>query len=285
MNQKHQLSGFAWFTLSLGISCINDTLTKLLGENIHPWQIVFVRLSFATLPLLPYAITHPIHTRHRSIHLLRGAGFMVASALWNEGLTKHAVTIATAMSFTIPLFTFLLAVFLLKEKITLRLALCTCIGFIGAAIVLHPARQQKFQPHSAVFVASAIIFAFLDLLNKHYSTKESLFAMLFFSNITALCISLPLAISYWNPLTTHQIALGAFLGLGSNLIIYALLKAYRHTPLVALSPLRYIELLISIALSIAVFNEKPVYEFWGSLLIIPAVCCIMYDQQKKSTKP
>ena len=292
MKSKQQQSitytrGVCWFIGSFLISCSNDAIVKLLGETqeapaLNSSLITFFRLFFGVVWLTIYGLYKPslFHTQQRKMHAIRGTIFFAAITLWTYGVSEAPITTATLVSFSIPLFVLLLSPFFLGEKVTKKLLFYALVGFAGVFMILVPQGENPFDAQAIPFLLAALLFALLDMIDKHYATKGHIFPTIFYSTLCALCLAAPFAYLCWISPTWYQLSLLSLLGLGGNAIIYALLKAYRYASLVSLAPIRYLELLFSILASFLLFHEKPSYELWGGLLVIPAVLAIIYEQHR-----
>ena len=63
------------------------------------------------------------------------------------GLTLTTLSQVTALNLSVPIFTTLLAIVFLKEKIRLRRIVALFVGFIGCMIVLRPDISITFHRH------------------------------------------------------------------------------------------------------------------------------------------
>ena len=279
--------GVGWFLLSLVVSCGNDVITKYLRmdmPDLHPLQVTFLRTFFGLVGLSGYLhYAQPkLKTNYLKVHILRGAIFSVASALWTYSLGYENITMATLISFTIPIFVLVISAVWLQERVSLRLVLATLLGFAGIVVTLSPqysAGGLHWNSYAACFVGAAILFACLDVMHKHYIHQDSMFSNMLYTTLATLGFTAPFAYAYWQWLSPTQWGLFFLLGLGGDLIVYCFLKAYKMTTLVSLAPLRYVELFFSMLSSIYCFQEWPPYALWGGLLIVPAVLAIIYEQQ------
>lgn len=279
--------GIYWFLLSLVVSCGNDMITKYLRmdmPSLHSLQITFLRTFFGLVGLSAYlCYAQPkLKTNYLKVHILRGAIFSVASGLWTYGLGNENITMATLISFTIPIFVLMISAIWLREKVSMQLALATFIGFLGIAVTLSPqysARGVYWNSYVACFVGAAILFACLDVMHKYYIHQDSMLRNMLYMMLATLGFTAPFAYAYWQWLSLRQWALFFLLGLGGDLIVYCFLKAYKMTTLVSLAPLRYVELFFSMLGSIYCFQEQLPYRLWGGLLIVPAVLSIIHNQR------
>lgn len=283
-NRWHYLVGTAWFVLSLIVSVTNDAFSKFLSNDLPFVEVVFLRFFFGSLSLIPFMIYYgkkSMYTSRIGLHVVRGVLLFCAIALWVLGLMHAPITVATTVTFTIPMFVLLLAGFFLKERVTIPRWLATVLGFIGIFIVVDPA-GLNFSPLSLTLVFSTLMFATLDVINKKYVVKESMLAMLFYTALVTMLIAAVPTFFVWKTPTLKQMCFFFLLGCGANLILYCLLKAFRYAEASAVAPFRYIELIISAFVGWIFFQEAPTQSlFVGSLIIIPCSLFLVYTETKR----
>ncbi len=275
-----------WFVLSLIASCGNDAIMKYVGTNISPWQVAFFRCLFGTVTLLPVMLYYgkaSFKTQRPLLHVVRGGLLSAAIGLWSHGIQAEPITIATIMSFTVPIFTLMLAPILLKERVTRAMWLVTWVGFAGIVLVLQP-EDWSFHTSSLLFVLATILFAILDIINKKYVTQEPMLCMLFYSTLIATVVmAFPALCVGALPTTRHTLGWLLALGIGSNAILYFLLKAFALANASSLAPFRYLELLISMGVGYVFFQELPsIRSYLGAAVIAPCALFLVYHQGRKT---
>jgi len=284
---KTYLTGISWFLLSLVSSSANDVMSKYLGTRLHSFEVAFFRFFFSSIILLPFIVYYGKNTLKTSrpfVHILRGLLLFFGMTSWTYGLTIAPVTTATVVSFSIPLFTLILAVFFLNENIIWQRWVVTIVGFIGLVITLKP-HAEDFNPEILYFVLAAISFAMLDIINKKFVIKESMISMLFYSAIVTAVVSLPVASQYWLTPSSFELALLFILGSSGSLILFFLLKAFSMVDATATAPYRYLELVISAIAAYLIFNEFPDKStLHGAVIIIPATLFIIYSEKKAMSR-
>lgn len=126
----------------------NFIYMKLASNLISPIQVVFFRVLFGFIPVFVYALylrvlrwQHLQYIKHYFVMSL------LATAIYYYGFVKGSSLllsgVAGAMSGSIPLFSFLLAViFLAEEKITKFNVGGIVIGFLGVVIIARPSGQD-----------------------------------------------------------------------------------------------------------------------------------------------
>lgn len=284
-NKKFYL-GVIWFVLSLVISVSNDVITKYIGIRLHSVEVAFLRFLFSTLTLIPFIIYHgkeSIKSELPLVHLARGTLLFLGISAWTYGLSVAQVTTATVVSFSIPLFVLILAIFFLQEKITWQKWLATAVGFVGILVTID-INNSNFQISNLIFIVAAVMFATIDILNKKFVLKETMLGMLFYSAIVTTLLALPGALYYWQQPSLEELVLFFILGAGANLILYCLLKAFALADATSLSPFRYLELIISSIFAYVIFEELPHNNtFIGAVIIIPATLFVLYSEKRQKT--
>lgn len=284
---RNYVIGVGWFILSLVISVTNDVFQKYLGDNLHAYQIVFMRFFFGCITLLPFMFYFggkSFYTSRIGLHVVRGALLFAGIALWCYGLVIAPITVATTLNFTIPLFILILAIPFLGERVGFSRWAATIVGFLGVIFVLEPTKLD-FNPYTALLLLSAFLFATLDVINKKYVVKETMLAMLFYTALFTMLIGALPAYYHWQPMTSVQLGVLALLGCGANLILYCLLKGFSAVDASALAPFRYIELLFSAACGFLIFGEVPTQgTLIGAAIIIPSTFFVVYYETRKSRR-
>jgi len=125
----------------------NFIYMKLAAQLITPGQIVFYRVLFGFMPILIYAIVTKSlrlsHLRH-SIHFFVMS--LLATTVYYFGFAKGASLLlsglAGALSGSIPLFSFVLAIcFIAEEKAVFLKVVGIIVGFVGVAMIANPSSE------------------------------------------------------------------------------------------------------------------------------------------------
>jgi S-adenosylmethionine uptake transporter len=286
MNKKYLL-GISFFILSLLSSLGNDIIQKYLGSRLHSFEITFFRNSIAALSLVPFILYYgrsSIKTDHIYIQFFRGLLLFLGISAWIFGLKIVKISAATVFGSTVPLFTLILALFFLPEKIIWQRWVATIAGLIGTYIVMNP-HGEDFNYGVLIFIFSSICFASLDIINKKFVTRESIIGMLFYSAFfTAILSSYP-AISQWVMPNMHELGLLFILGISGNLILYFILKAFSLVDATATAPYRYLEFCLSALAGYLIFNEIPDKNIvLGAIIVIPSTLFVVFAESRNNKK-
>ncbi|MDR3143363.1 MAG: DMT family transporter [Puniceicoccales bacterium] len=255
---KRPLLGIFWFCLSLVVCSGNDVLMKYLGNDFHNFQVVFLRFFFGTLSLLPWMIfsrKKAFRTRSIGFYVLRGTLLFGGVCLWCQGLRTTPIAVASSIDFSIPILTMLLAMPFLGERISAKRWIVAGLGFLGVWIVLHPG-QNSFPFRPAIgMMAAALMFAYLDILNKKYLLQEGVLTILFYTALLTMLLAAIPALRIWRPIPSGPMLLFFALGCGANLILYCILKAFEQVEVSAVVPFRYVELILAALFGYLFFDE------------------------------
>ena len=88
-------------------------LVRHISASLHPFEIAFFRQAFAIVILAPWILRHglvPLRTRRFRFHALRALVNAVSLVSFFYAVSVTSLDRAMSLSFTVPLFTTLLAV-------------------------------------------------------------------------------------------------------------------------------------------------------------------------------
>ena len=281
--------GIAWFFMHQIIGVANDVIMKAAGQTLSVAQVVFLRFFFATLTMLPVMLISgkdSFKTDRLPLHFARSALLAMGIFLYAKGLTVAPIAVVTTLNFTIPLFTLVLARFVLKEKVDVNRWIGTVVGFLGVCVVLKPtggaAGLGSFNMSWLLILAAATIFASLDVLNKVFVGRESFWAMIFYTALFTTLIFSPFAFIGWVAPTMTQYGALAALGAGANALLYCLLKSFSMVDASALAPFRYTELILSAGVGWVLFKEAiSMNTILGAMVIVPSTLYVVWKENQK----
>jgi drug/metabolite transporter (DMT)-like permease len=138
------LRGALWMIGATSGFAAMIVLVRQLTYDLDPLQVVFLRNAFGLLAMMPWLMSQGLgvlRTQRIHLHLLRAGIGIVAMICWFTTVSLMPLAESTALSFTAPIFTSLLAVLLLGEVMRARRWTATALGFLGALVILRPGIQ------------------------------------------------------------------------------------------------------------------------------------------------
>jgi len=131
-----------WMIVSCGFLAILAGIVRYLAvEGIHPSLIIFFRLFFAAVSMLPWLFIAGIgalKTNRLKLYCIRATISIFAMSTWFWAVSMISIAEVTALSFLAPIFATIGAAFFLGETVRLRRWAATAIGFVGALIIIRP---------------------------------------------------------------------------------------------------------------------------------------------------
>ncbi len=154
-----------------GISVLARYAAK---AGVPPMQIVFLRIFFALvtmLPLLAWRGHSMIQTSNWPLYFVRVCTGLTAMVTWFIAIALEPVGKITAISFMAPVFATVLAVLLLGEVVHRRRWIATFVGLIGALVVLRPGILE-LTPGVMLALVSALFMGLSTTLIKRLTAND-----------------------------------------------------------------------------------------------------------------
>jgi drug/metabolite transporter (DMT)-like permease len=263
-------------------------MAKFISESLPNSVIVFLRCSFGLMFFLPFAAKEVkqqgiqvLKVQQPLLYILRI--ILVSCAM---GCTYYAyrnlpLATASAIGFSSPLFTTLLGVLFLKNRINGRKSFCILLGYVGVLVVVGPFSLELNSAESVAILANLLASCAIILLKKLCVT-ESNTRILFYTNSATVLLSGASAVLMWQLPSWQDAGLLALIGISSTLsqVFYA--QALRGAEPYFVAPLEYNRLLFAVLMGYWLFAEIPTYTvLMGAGLIIIANLYLSFLEFKK----
>lgn len=249
-----------WMVVSvLCFSAMSLFVKQASNAGLAPFQIVFFRVFFGFLAILPFAlIAGPsvLKTRRHVRHMLRSAVGISAMTLLFIAFSQLNMTETVALNFTVPFFVTLGAVLFLGETIRLRRIAATVVGFLGVLVVAQPWSQALVWAQVLPLLA-AVLMATAFLVVKDLTKTESTIRMVTFQGFWMSVYTIIPAILVWqNPEPQVWLML-----IGAGVIAtagqWALTLAARQGEASAVMPFDYLRLPFVALLELTILGVVP----------------------------
>src|SRR3954452_6072537 len=213
----------------LGIAYMVGSTAMFAGGNaVVKWQlatyplgeVAFGRTLFAFLTVaaivLPRSGWGVLRTRRYREHLQRGLSQFGSMVCWFLAVSVLSLGSATAIGFAAPLFTTLLSIVILKEKVGIHRWLALIIGFIGVLVITDPGPGML--TYGALFaLGNAILISTVAIAIRRMSVSESTETLTFYQmSIITLCTLFLLPLGFVVPAWYDALAL-ALAGVGNGI--------------------------------------------------------------------
>ncbi len=266
LGSAYMLTGCLTFSLMGGL------IRELADGGIHPLITAFWRTFFALCIILPLfwksGIIKGLKTDRLGLHLLRGtlSSFSVMANFYAFSVIPLAE--AVSYSFATPIFTTILAVFILKEKIRLPRILAIAAGFGGMLVLLRPG-HAPLSPGIAAALGAAVTVALAIVIVRILSRTDSPRVITVYSLLFTLPVSFVFALPVWVWPDGRTLLLLVFTGLLASITQLSLSKALFEAEASALMPLDFTRLIFSALVGYFLFAEQPgLNTYIGSAIIM-----------------
>ena len=279
---RDNLKGGAWLLADLSLNIWSLSLVKWLGVDYAASQVVFFRAFVGLIVISPLIWMQK--ERFRSIprlplHILRVVLSAVTLAASFFAIARLPLAVFTAISFTRPIITMLMAALILREVIGLWGWCAAALAFVGILIAVDPGTVPVGLGLAAmalvVFSASMVTVATRALRN-----APSIVMMTFYTMGLSL-FSAPFAWQSWVPVPPNHLFALLLIGCFAQAAQFCFLRAHFHGTASFLSVLSYTSLILSVGVGYAVFSEVPGPRFFpGALLVIAASLFVTLTARK-----
>jgi drug/metabolite transporter (DMT)-like permease len=213
------------------------------------------------------------------VHLLRGAGVAMATIGFFSAVFVMPLAAATAITFTSPMLTALLAAVFLGEPARRETVLASLAAFAGVLIVLRP-NFIEIGWAACLPLLSALGMSLLMIGNRMVAGKGSALAMQVF--VASAATPLLLAASGLGAASgIGQLALGwphwsviakcALVACSASAAHYLIYLGTTRAGAATVAPMTYIQLLVAVGLGWALFGNRPdAMTLLGATIIIGA---------------
>lgn len=268
------LNGALWMLAACCFIAAISVLGRYAAKaGVPPLQVVFLRLLFALitmLPLLAWRGRSLMQTSQWRLYLIRVGTGLTAMVTWFIAIALEPVGKVTAISFLAPVFATVLAVLLLRERVQLRRWLATLAGLIGALIVLRPGFLVL---STGVWLAlvSALFMGLSTILIKRLTAGDDPDRIVFITTLIMTPLTLLPALWVWQWPQPHVwlplIALGPVATLGHVFLA----RAFAAADASMIASLDFARLPFAVAFGYAVFGETiDMWTWLGAGLIFTA---------------
>ena len=284
--------GYIYISLSALFFCLMTVFVKIAGQQLETIQIVFIR-GIITLLFTSVIIKRKkiyLWGANHKLLILRGIIGTVALFFVYESIQRFPLSEATVIQYLYPIFTALLASFIISENVGNQHYFAIILGFLGVYIILD---FPFINPESSLNTTNLIIaitgafltgFAYV-IVRMASNMKESPYVIMFYFPLFTVPMSFPFAYDLWiYPSIDNWIVL-LLVGICTQLGQTFLTFGYKLLPASKAAPTSYIQVPFSVLAGSVIFYENISYNFiLGSIVIFFAIFLIIEKRTQSEYK-
>ena len=261
---------------------------KLLSDDLHPVIICFYRCLMGLIIITPFIIKNnfqALQTDNMRLQILRALINIISMICWFTAIGMMHLEKATALGFTTPLFTTVLAVIVLGEVIRFHRTAALLLGFIGILIIIRPG-YMPFEFGTILMLIASFSFSFVLIFVKKLSATDSSLTIIFYHLLYMTPAFFILSLFYWQSISFNQLVIFSLMGSSGLLSHWCLAQAFKMSDTTFVMPLQFTKLIWASFIGLFIFAEQPDIWTWvGGVIIFISVVYITYREtfKKKGT--
>ena len=261
---------------------------KLLSEDLHPIIICFYRCLMGLIIITPFVARNnfqALKTNNMRLQIFRALINIISMICWFSAIGMMHFEKATALGFTTPLFTTILAVLVLGEVIRFHRTAALLLGFIGILIIIRPG-YVPFEFGTILMLIASFSFSFVLIFVKKLSASDTSLTIIFYHLLYMTPVFFVLSLFYWQTVTLDQVIIFSMMGASGLLSHWCLAQAFKLSDTTFVMPLQFTKLIWASLIGLFIFAEQPdIWTWLGGIIIFISVVYITYREafKKKGT--
>ena len=244
-----------WLTLMVVIAVAGREATRELSV----FQVMLLRSTIGLAMLWP--LVHAagglgaMKTTRLPQHVARNAVHYTAQYGWFAALTLIPLAQVVSIEFTMPLWSALLAVAFLGERMSGRKWLAVLLGVVGVAVIVRP-RAGGLDAGQLIALAAALGFAVSIVLVKSLTRTDEAVAVSFWMLVVQSAIGLVPALALWQwpgAATWGWVVVVAFCGTYSH---YCFARAIQHADATVVVPMDFLRVPLTALVGWLAYSER-----------------------------
>ena len=277
------VQGALWLVSGGFIFTSTSVMIRLLSEQIESVQTAFFRAVLSLLMLLPLILSgrvRPWHSKRIVGHFWRTVMGTISMVLGFYAVSMLPLADATALAFSQPLFSVVVAALIVGEKVRWRRWTATVVGFVGVLVMVRPG-EGSLQPGAIVAVLNAATVALSILMVKRLSDSETPLMILtqFAIFSTLLLLGPAIWVWKWPDLWGWVLAIG--IASSATVGQYFWVQAFKAGEMSAVAPFEYLRLPFAVLVGWLIWHDTPVvWTFVGAAIVIASALYIAHREHQ-----
>ena len=261
--------------ISICAFSIMDLIVKW-SENYPVGEVLFFRGFFGIIPIL-FIIPKDKYlnfykTNRGFLHFKRCLSGLVAIVSIFIALRNLPLATVVSITFAAPIFTTIMSIIFLREKVGLYRWLAVMVGFVGIIIITEPGFNSLnfYYIYPIIFCLG---LSYVAITIRQLSTTEPVWLIGLYFSISIMVMSLFTLLQGWIFPSLKDFLLLSMVGILGGLANLWLTQSYKFSEVSLVTPLKYLALLFAIIFGYIFWNEIPTFKtlIGASLVIISSV--------------
>tara|TARA_Y100000590_G_scaffold373393_1_gene437065 strand:- start:14081 stop:14983 length:903 start_codon:yes stop_codon:yes gene_type:complete len=265
-------------TLSAAVmgSCV-----KLLSYDLNTFMICFFRCLLGLIIISPFILRNNfvcLKSKNIKKQFYRSMINIISMICWFSALGIMQFEKATALGFTTPLFTTILAVIMLNEVIRFHRTAALFIGLIGILIIIRPG-YIPIEYGTLLMLIASLSFSFVQIFVKQLSSIDSNLTIIFYHLVFMTPVFFVISLFFWEQITYYQFFIFAVMGAAGLLSHWCMNQSLKMSDTTFVMPLQFTKLIWASLIGMFIFSENPdLWTWFGAIIIFISVIYITYRE-------
>ena len=277
------VQGALWLVSGGFIFTSTSAMIRLLSTQVESVQTAFFRAVISVILLLPMIAAgrvKPWRSKRIVGHFWRTAMGTGSMVLGFYAVSMLPLADATAIAFSQPLFSVVVAAAIAGEKVRWRRWSATVIGFAGVLIMARPG-EGSLQLGALVALANAAAVSISILLVRRLSDSETpLMILTQFAIFSTILPTVPAILVWrWPDLWGWVLAVG--IAVSATVGQYFWVQAFKSGEMSAVAPFEYMRLPFAVFVGWLIWGEMPViWTYVGASIVIGSALYIAHREHQ-----
>lgn len=284
--QPSLLKAAFWMALSIASFLTMSVAGRETTSVLNVFQVLELRSVIGWFIILPVVMASggfaAMRSNRMKLHVARNVVHYVGQGAWLYALTLIPLAVLISVEFTTPIWTAILAVSFLGERMTRARIASIVLGLIGVIVIVRPS-AGSVNPGHLMVLGAAVCFGISMVMVKSLTRTESTIRIIFWMLIVQSALGLVPALYEWRnpPLDLWPwIVVIAFTGMSSHL---CLARALVYAEATLIAPMDFLRVPLSALIGWLLYSEQiDIYVALGAALILAGN---MLNLKRKAPKP
>lgn len=204
---------------------------------------------------------------NKKILILRGVVGSIALASYFYILQRIPLAAAASMQYLAPIFTTILGVFIVKEKVGAKQYLFFLISFLGI-VVIQGFDARISLMHFIIGVTGALFTGLAYNCIRILKNSEHPLVIIFYFPLVSLPLAGLISIYNWVPPTGWDWMYLILVGLFTQIAQYFMTRSYQAEELSKVSIINYTGIIYSLAFGFVIFGETYLWMSYGGMALV-----------------
>lgn len=261
----------------LSFSVMAVSIRELARNGLSIFEILAIRSGVALVVLCALLAVRPdlrpyTRPRRMGLNFLRNSVHYASQYAWALSITMLPLATVFALEFTMPMWTALLAAWLLHENLTPTRLAVVILGLIGVLVIMRPG-IESFNPAALLVLGAAIGYAITMITTKQLTTTETTFGIVFWMAVIQLPLSLAGSdVGVFTHFELRHVLPALGVGTAGLTSHYCLTNAFRAGDAMLVVPLDFLRIPLIAVVGWMFYGEVlDIFVLLGALIIIAGV--------------